>query len=142
MLEGTPWGVAAPTPSRLVGGFSWSMGVQRRASTDMPDLLPERSPSVVFNPVTEGAVLLSTTDEVYFGLNHVGVQVWENLPPKLTTVEEMYLAIQELYPEVEASTIRTDVDELLDSLREHNLVVDPDPSTHAPDPESGPPQSS
>lgn len=108
----------------------------------MPGMLPQKNPSVVFNPVTEGAVLLSTTDEVYFGLNRVGVQVWENLPPKLATVEEMYQALQELYPEVEAGTIRTDVDELLDSLREHNLVVDPQSSTDASGPESGPPQSS
>jgi hypothetical protein len=46
-----------------------------------------------------------------------------------------------LYPEVEAGTIRTDVDELLDDLREHNLVVDPESSTDASGPESGPPQS-
>ena len=39
-------------------------------SADFP--LPHPSPAAIFKELDEGGVLLSTTDEVYFGVNPVG----------------------------------------------------------------------
>ena len=44
-------------------------------------MLPTRNPKIIFKALATGAVLYSPQDEVYFGLNPVGVRVWELLPP-------------------------------------------------------------
>jgi hypothetical protein len=86
-------------------------------------MLPRRNPEVLFKPVTDGAVLLHVTDEVYFGLNAVGARVWEHLPPASTTFEELCEKIQAEYSDAGIEEIRTDVQELLAELLQHGLVV-------------------
>ena len=49
--------------------------------TETLDVLPTRNPKIIFKALATGAVLYSPQDEVYFGLNPVGVRVWELLPP-------------------------------------------------------------
>jgi hypothetical protein len=71
-------------------------------------MLPRRNPEVLFKPVTDGAVLLHVTDEVYFGLNAVGARVWEHLPPASTTFEELCEKIQAEYSDAGIEEIRTD----------------------------------
>lgn len=88
------------------------------------EMLPITNPQVVFCAVEDGAVLLSTSDEVYFGLNEVGVRIWQMLPPHHTTVREVCDSLLQEYPEAEAEEVMTDVRELLDQLREHGLVLD------------------
>ena len=44
-------------------------------------LLPIPNPDVIHKAVGDGAVLLSTKDEVYYGLNAVGTCIWERLSP-------------------------------------------------------------
>ena len=44
-------------------------------------MLPTRNPKIIFKALATGAVLYSPQEEVYFGLNPVGVRVWELLPP-------------------------------------------------------------
>ena len=44
-------------------------------------MLPVPNPKVLFKSMSDGAVLFSTDNEVYFGLNSVGARVWELLPP-------------------------------------------------------------
>lgn len=87
-------------------------------------MLPIPNPDVIYRSLAEGAVLFSTRDEVYFGLNDVGARVWELLPPVATTVDEICTQVAERYPDVSAATIRNDVDDLLAALTEYGLVLE------------------
>jgi hypothetical protein len=84
--------------------------------------LPIPTPSVIYRRVGEGGVLLSTTQEVYYGLNAVGAYIWEHLPPVLTEFAELSASLAITYPEVDRDTIRVDAQELLDDLLTHGLV--------------------
>lgn len=86
-------------------------------------LLPLVSPNVIYRALDDGGILLSTTDEVYYGLNLVGVRVWELLPPALSTVDELCLALESTYPDVDRDTIRADVAAMLADLTALGLVV-------------------
>lgn len=86
------------------------------------EALPVANPTVVFRPIAEGAVLLSTTDEVYYGLNPVGTRVWELLPPACRTLDELCDQLSSEYRDVSPEIIRADVVELLRSLLAHGLV--------------------
>lgn len=86
-------------------------------------MLPVANPKVIYKALSEGAVLLSTTDEVYFGLNEVGARVWEHLPPVLNTLDELCAEIGAAYPDTDPNTIRADVSELLAELTEYGLVI-------------------
>ncbi len=88
------------------------------------EVLPTTKPKVVFCAVEDGAVLLSTADEVYFGLNEVGARVWQMLPPHHTTIRQVCDSLSEEYPDAAAEEILADVRELLHQLREHGLVQD------------------
>ena len=88
-------------------------------------MLPTAVEGVIFKPLSDGAVLFSTTDEVYFGLNPVGALVWELLPPKSRTLDELCAAVHAQYPDAEADIIRADVAELLQELTEHGLLRAP-----------------
>ena len=90
-----------------------------------PSTLPQPHPDVLCRPVSDGAVLLHTTDEIYFGLNEVGLLIWELLPPASHTVDEVVGKLAEKFPEVDAAEIRTDVEELLQGLQENGLVILP-----------------
>jgi hypothetical protein len=83
--------------------------------------LPAPSPGVIYRPVNDGAVLLSTEEEVYFGLNSAGACIWELLA-KHETLEELTAALEEFYPDVEPDTLRNDTTDLLDDLLAHGLV--------------------
>jgi hypothetical protein len=85
--------------------------------------LPYPDPHVVFCEVAEGAVLLSTAEEVYYGLNSVGARVWKLLPPKYDNLEELCSVLALEYPEVDAEDLRADIAALLDDLVRSRLVV-------------------
>jgi hypothetical protein len=85
--------------------------------------LPEPHPSVLFRALDGGAVLFSSADEVYFGLNEVGARVWELLPPAHTTLAEVCAELTRVYPDVERQVLLADVAELLGDLESHGLVV-------------------
>src|SRR5437867_12367996 len=87
--------------------------------------LPTADPQVICCGVAGGAVLLSTEQEVYYGLNTVGAYIWEHLPPVFGTLEEMSASLSALHPEVTAETIRADARELLDDLLANGLVRPP-----------------
>jgi len=59
--------------------------------------LPHPSPSAIFKELDEGGVLLSTTDEVYFGVNPVGARIWALLPPVSHTFGELCSALEQHY---------------------------------------------
>ena len=86
-------------------------------------MLPTRNPKVIFKALATGAVLYSTEEEVYFGLNPVGVRVWELLPPAHQTLDEVCRVIASEYPDAGFDVIRTDVSELIDELIKLRLVL-------------------
>ena len=106
------------------GGALVGRAAQSEASFpfDGDRMLPVANPKVIFKALSDGAVLFSTEDEVYFGLNEVGALVWQYLPPKLATMDELCAAIAERYPEVDPGVIRQDVTELISELASHRLV--------------------
>ena len=87
------------------------------------EMLPSPHPAVLFQPVSEGAILLHTEQEIYFGLNSVGVEIWQMLPPACSRLNEVCDALAQRYPEVAVDELRGDVVELLDTLAEQGLVV-------------------
>lgn len=88
-------------------------------------MLPRPNPAVLFQPLSDGAILLNPEQEVYFGLNTVGVQVWQLLPPVCSDLAEVCAALGRHYPEVEATVLEADVGELLSALAEEGLLVPP-----------------
>jgi hypothetical protein len=88
------------------------------------DRLPTKNADVSFKKVSDGtAVLLSTRDEIYYGFNAVGAKVWELLPPKLHTFEDLCRELGNVYPDVDSATLQADMRELLDELIELGLVT-------------------
>jgi hypothetical protein len=86
-------------------------------------VLPTRNPKVIFKALATGAVLYSTEEEVYFGLNPVGVRVWELLPPAHQTIDEIVRVIASEYSDVGEDVIRADVSELIEELVKLGLLL-------------------
>jgi hypothetical protein len=91
-------------------------------------VLPTRNPKIIFKALATGAVLYSPQDEVYFGLNPVGVRVWELLPPASQRLDEVCRILESEYPDAPAEMIRADVSELLEELEKLGLVIAADTS--------------
>ena len=85
--------------------------------------LPHPSPSAIFKELDEGGVLLSTSDEVYFGVNPVGARIWSLLPPASSTFGELCATLEQQYPDAGAARIKADVQEFLQALTASGLVV-------------------
>ena len=68
-------------------------------------------------------MLFSTETEVYFGVGLVGARIWELLPPKTHTIEEMVRLLASQYRDVPASQIRSDVERFLQELSANGLVA-------------------
>ncbi len=83
--------------------------------------LPAPSAAAVFQTVADGAVLLHTAHEVYYGLNAVGVEVWQLLPDS-DDLAGLCTQLGRHYPDVPPDQLRADVVELLDALRAAGLV--------------------
>jgi hypothetical protein len=73
--------------------------------------------------VEEGAVLLSTEEEAYYGLNAVGARIWSLLTPPPQTLESLCTALAVYHPEVDLKELQADVLRLLDELARNRLVV-------------------
>lgn len=86
-------------------------------------MLPRPSPNVVFCPVESGAVLLHSADEVYFGLNGVGAEIWQLLPPVSASLDELVSGLSSRYADVAPEVLRADAIELLETLRQNGLVL-------------------
>ena len=85
--------------------------------------LPRPSPSAIFKQLSEGGVLLSTSDEVYFGMNPVGARIWSLLPPVTRTFGELCAQLEHLYPDVAPAQLRADAQQFLESLAASGLVI-------------------
>jgi coenzyme PQQ synthesis protein D (PqqD) len=86
--------------------------------------LPRVNPDIVWTPVAEGAVLFSTTSELYYGANQVAAYVWEQLQSSNETFEELCAAIHQRFPDAPPDELCADVRELLDDFARHGLVGD------------------
>ena len=84
--------------------------------------LPRVKQTVVFRTLAEGALVFSTEDEVYLGLNAVGAEVWQLLPPQCSTLDEIVEKLCTKYTDVSGDVIRRDVIELLHELEQHGLL--------------------
>ena len=93
------------------------------AALDPHHPLPHPSPSAIYKELDEGGVLLSTTDEVYFGVNPVGARIWSLLPPVSQTFGELCSALEQQYPDARAEQIRVDAQEFIEALIASGLVV-------------------
>lgn len=85
-------------------------------------LLPVPNSAVLCRPVPDGAVLLSTTDRVYFGLNAVGARIWSLLPPTTRTVSQLHSVLLAENPGVDPESLRADLLGLLAALEVNGLV--------------------
>jgi hypothetical protein len=85
-------------------------------------MLPTPSENVIFRELADGGVLFHSAQEVYFGLNQVGVRVWRLLPPQCGSLDELCAELGRAYPDVPSDIIRADVEELLADLVEHGLL--------------------
>ena len=81
-------------------------------------LVPEH---VLVQELDGEAVLLNLKSETYFGLDEVGMRMWQALTTS-PTVQNAYDALLEEY-EVLPGTLQHDLDELLGRLVEQGLVV-------------------
>lgn len=83
--------------------------------------LPKAVGDVVYCEVEDGAVLLHAVQEVYYGLNQVGAEIWQ-LMPAADSLDALVAALRARYPEVDPATLRDDARALLDDLTAHGLV--------------------
>lgn len=84
--------------------------------------LPEPRADVIFQAVPDGAVLLATHDEIYYGLNAVGAEIWTLLLAGPGSMEVLCARLGERYPEVALDVLRADVLELLTDLSVAGLI--------------------
>jgi hypothetical protein len=90
---------------------------------ERPDMTRHvRNPAVLFQPVADGAVLLHTEREMYFGLNQVGARIWELLSIE-SGADALCEALAQRYPNVSGAALRADIDELLDHLLAEGLLT-------------------
>jgi hypothetical protein len=120
MLRALAPSVCEPQPRSTA--FPFDKPRIRRFMSAGDDTLPVANPEVIFRNVSEGAVLLHTRDEVYFGLNAVGARIWQLLPPVCRTLDDLCAAVAKEYPSVDAGVIRADIVELLEDLAAQRLV--------------------
>jgi Coenzyme PQQ synthesis protein D (PqqD) len=85
--------------------------------------LPQKRNGVQFRAVPDGAVLYSKEHEVYYGLNQVGTEVWGLLPPVTSTMDELCEKLTAIYSDVGVDVIRADVEEMLQELVSHGLLI-------------------
>ena len=85
--------------------------------------LPRVNPDIVWTHVAEGAVLFSTTSELYYGANQVAAYVWEQLQLSNETFEHLCAAVQQRFPDAPADELRGDVRELLGDFARHGLLA-------------------
>jgi len=89
--------------------------------------LPSRSSTVILKELNDGAVLYCSRTEVYFGLNEVGLAIWQALPSEsdsADTFDALVTALGERFPEAPSDTIRVDAREFLEELVRHELVTE------------------
>lgn len=91
-------------------------------------LLPVAHESVIIQAMDDGAVLFAPQSELYYGLNTVGLRIWQLLPPQTQTLDALVETLGREYPDVPADQLAADVRELLDVLVSEGLAAWPQPA--------------
>jgi hypothetical protein len=90
---------------------------------DLP--LPKPSESVTFRKMEEGGVLFCSRTEVYFGLNAVGVVIWEEIagtPRRSHSLDHLVSRLRIAFPEIDRGVLAVDAQEFLAALEQSELV--------------------
>ena len=82
------------------------------------------APDVLINVVDGEAVLLDLKSESYFGLDEVGMRMWQVLTES-ASVKAAYETLLAEY-DVEPEKLQHDLEELIQQLVEHGLVATTD----------------
>jgi Coenzyme PQQ synthesis protein D (PqqD) len=82
------------------------------------------APDVLINVIDGEAVLLNLKSECYFGLDEVGMRMWQLLTES-ASVKAAYEALLAEY-DVEPEKLQHDLEELIEQLVEHGLVATTD----------------
>jgi hypothetical protein len=85
-------------------------------------MLPRPNSSIIYQAMPDGAVLFAPSTELYFALNEAGACIWENLPPKHDSIEDLCGAVLQRFPDADPAQVSTDVRQLLAVLGENGLV--------------------
>ena len=85
--------------------------------------LPRPADSAIFRTLPEGAVLFSTTSEVYFGVNAVGARIWSLLPPASHSFSELCATLSAENAGVDEARIREDAREFIERLTSSGLAI-------------------
>lgn len=115
------WNDGCATITTIGGGVE-TRGSESALSVQEGRSLPEVDPDVVYSSLPDGAVLLSTREEVYFGLNRTGARIWELLQ-EAATVDELCSELRGDFPDAPNGQLRRDVLDLLGELEELGLVA-------------------
>ncbi len=78
------------------------------------------APDTLINVIEGESVLLSLQTESYYGLDEIGTRMWSVLTTS-ETIQAAYETLLDEY-EVDAETLRTDMQDLIDKLISHGLV--------------------
>lgn len=79
------------------------------------------SDGILFRELDGESVILSLDAETYFGLDEVGTRVWELLRVG-PTIQAAYETLCSEY-DVDSQQLRRDLEDLLDQLIAHQLIV-------------------
>lgn len=78
------------------------------------------SEGVMIRKVKDGAVLLDMDGGVYYGLDPIGVQIWELICEQRSLISIRKLLLQEY--DVSRGKLDTDIRKLMTELLQHGLV--------------------
>jgi hypothetical protein len=85
-----------------------------------PDKLVRARDSVLVRRVGDESVLLNLDSEIYFGLDAVGTEIWEVLGSGCTIAQAQQVLLRKF--EIDAATLRADIERLLEELSQHGLI--------------------
>ena len=103
----------------------------------MPATLPQSvtiSPDVLFQELNGEAVLLDLKTELYYGLDDIGTRMWQLLESNGQVEAACARLLQEY--EVDETTLKQDLAELIDMLAEAGLILVQPAGDDAPQPGS------
>ena len=83
---------------------------------------PTPRAAVIVGATPDGSVLYSPETEQYFGLNHTGTVIWDNLYPACETVDEICAVLLAAFPSAKPEQIARDVQRRFARLVEKQLV--------------------
>lgn len=88
-----------------------------RTLLDSKAIVPDH---VLFQEVSGNSALLNLETEIYFGLDHVGTQMWEAME-KAETIGAAARSLTEVF-DAPLETLERDIARLVADLRAHGLI--------------------